>query len=270
VPELEPGGGSPRRTARLVIAGRLGLLSLAGLAALWAFAFSGGRGHSATGPVGHVHAQTAAGHDEHAHHGHHHRGSTVAQPDDPGDHKVVGTAQRRVFTLEVRAPAWLEAHGVVTAVLRKDQLDGLAPGARGVFFSAAAPSAGRPVRLSGAAPASWDAATSRVQFRVESRGAGPRPGEVGWVQLAARSREVLLIPSSALLYSPAGPYVLAADADGGAPAKRRVEIGSVSRGLAVVLAGLEEGEPIVIGSAFSWDAERRLQSRREEIGGVAR
>ena len=255
----------PRRTARLVIAGRLGLLSLAALAALWAFAFSGGRGYSATSPVAHVHAYAAAGHDDHAHH---------AEParHDRHDHgsTVVGKAQRRVFTLEVRAPAWHEAGGMVTAVLRKDELGGLAPGERGVFFSATTPSAGVPVRLSRAAPASWDSATSRVQFLAEGRGSGLRPGEVGWVRLAARPREVLVIPSSALLYSPAGPYVLAADTDDGAPVKRRVEIGSVSRGLAVVLDGLEEGERIVVGSPFSWDAQRRLQPRHEEIAGVTR
>jgi multidrug efflux pump subunit AcrA (membrane-fusion protein) len=81
---------------------------------------------------------------------------------------------------------------------------------------------------------------------------------VGWVELAARPRKLLVVPSSAVLYSPEGPYVLAAGADGRTFSTRRVEIGRVSRGLAVVLSGLREGEPIVVGSTFSWDAERRL------------
>jgi hypothetical protein len=32
-----------------------------------------------------------------------------------------------------------------------------------------------------------------------------------------------------------------------------------------VLSGLREGEPIVVGSAFSWDAERRLHEARAGV-----
>jgi multidrug efflux pump subunit AcrA (membrane-fusion protein) len=170
----------------------------------------------------------------------------------------------------VRAPAWLATDGAVTAVLRKEELAGLFPGERAVFFRATAPSVGIDVRLGAAPPLPWDGPTARVQFRLKTRGSVLRPGQVGWVRIAPRPRELLVIPSSALLYSSAGPYVLAAGADNRTLSKRRVEIGTVSRGFAVVLTGLREGEPIVVGSAFSWDAERRLQPRNEEIAGVAR
>ena len=90
------------------------------------------------------------------------------------------------------------------------------------------------------------------------------------MELAARPRKLLVVPSSAVLYSPEGPYVLAAGADGRTFSGRRVEIGRVSRGLAVVLSGLREGEGIVVGSAFSWDAERRLQPQHEATAGVMR
>jgi hypothetical protein len=31
---------------------------------------------------------------------------------------------------------------------------------------------------------------------------------------------------------------------------------------------LREGEPIIVGSTFSWNAERRLQLRHEATGGA--
>ena len=290
-PNLRPSG----TTSPLVIAGRLILLLMAAVATVWAFAFSEGRDHAASGSREHVHvhgasapdaaehdhAASGSGEDEHAEHAGHeghaaheghagHEASAVTESANLQDHKVMGAAARRVFTLEVRAPAWLETKGLVTAVLRTDQVTGLSPGERGLFFRASAPAEGIDVRLTAEPPAPWDESTSRIHFRVDTRAAELRPGEVGWVKLAARSRNLLVVPSSAVLYSPAGPYVLAARADGRTFSRRRVEIGTVSRGLAVVLSGLQDGEPIVVGSTFSWDAERRLQPQREEIAGVMR
>lgn len=265
---------------RIVIAGRVLLLSLAAGATVWAFAFSGSAAHTATASAAHAHGHGAAAppldmciageegreqHDEHQHHAAAHQA-----PATPHDPKVIGAAERRVFTLETRAPAWVDGDGAVVAVLRKDELGGLSSGERAEFFRAASPAEGIAVRLAAAAPESWDEATARVRFRGEARASGLRPYDVGWIKLAARSRELLVIPAGAVLYSPAGPYVLALDADGRTLGRRRVEIGSVSRGLAVVLAGLRDGEPIAIGSTFSLDAERRVQPRHEEIAGVTR
>jgi hypothetical protein len=36
----------------------------------------------------------------------------------------------------------------------------------------------------------------------------------------------------------------------------------------VVLSGLRDGEPIVVGSTFSWDAERRLQRSMKTTAGA--
>ena len=286
--ELERNVGSSGTTSSLVIAGRLILLLLAGVATVWAFTFSGARDQPASGAGehGHVHGAgargtaehdpAASGSEEHGHgHAHHGAGEhdpaasgsgpaaspefTVAESANPQDYKVIGTAEARIFTLSVRAPAWLETKGRVTAVLRNDELSGLSPGEHAFFFRATAPAEGIDVRLTAEPPAPWDGSTSRVRFRFDARASGLGRGAVGWVELAARPREVLVVPSSAVLYSPAGPYVLAAGMDGRTFSTRRVEIGRVSRGLAVVLSGLREGEPIVVGSAFSWDAERRLQ-----------
>jgi hypothetical protein len=295
VSELGPNVGSPGTTSSLVIAGRLILLLLAGVATVWAFAFSGARDPAPGGAGEHVHVHgasargsaepdhVASGSEEqgHAHHGagereHAASGSgpaasqefAVAESANPQDHKVIGAAGRRIFALSVRAPAWLETKGRVTAVLRNDELKGLSPGEHALFFRATAPAEGIDVRLTAEPPAPWDGSTSKVRFRIDARASGLAPGGVGWVEFAARPRELLVIPSSAVLYSPEGPYVLAAEADGRAFSTRRVEIGRVSRGLAVVLSGLQEGEPIVVGSAFSWDAERRLQPQQEATARV--
>lgn len=248
------------------------------------------RDHAPRGAQQHAHAHHGAGEDDdvarpeahaHARHGavDHDEAATgsgpaaspafaVAESVNPQNHNVIGTAQLRAFTQSVRAAAWLETDGLVTAVLRNDELSGLSPGEHALFFRATAPAVGIDGRLTAEPPAPWDGSTSRVRFRFDAPASGLEPGEVGWVELAARPRELLVIPSSAVLYSPDGPYVLAAGGDGRTFTTRRVQIGRVSRGLAAVLSGLRDGEPIIVGSAFSWDAERRQQRRHDATAGV--
>jgi hypothetical protein len=254
-------------TSALIIAGRLFLALLAGVATVWAFAFSGAREHAPSGSGEHVHV--------HAHGGEHDRAASgtgrAASPVftvPSANAQVIGTAETRSFVLSVRAAASLETDGRVTAMLRNDELGGLSPGERAFFFRAAAPAEGIAVRLTAEPPAPWDGSMSQVRFHFDARASGLGPGGVGWVELAARPRKLLVIPSSAVLYSREGPYVLAAGADGRTFSTRRVEIGRVFPGLAVVLSGLREGEPIVVGSTFSWDAERRLQTQREATAGA--
>lgn len=185
---------------------------------------------------------------------------------------VIGSATRRVFALEVRAPAWFETDGLVTAMLYKEDLVGLVPDEQGWFFGASAPITGIEVRLTADPPAPWDASTSRIHFRLAPGAPAIEPGEVGWVKLAPRPRELLVVPSSAVLYSPEGPYVLTTDAEGHTFQQRRVELGKVltKQNLAVVLSGLNDGEHMAIGGTFFLDAERRLQAQREGAAGVTR
>ena len=246
------------------------------------------RDHAPGGSEEHGRAHHGAGEQDHAagdsdEHGHAHHGaeehdhaasgsgpaaSPVFTVTESVNARVIGTAETRTFVLSVRAAAWLDTKGRVTAVLRNDELGGLSPGEHAFLFRATAPAEGIGVRLTAEPPAPWDASTSQVRFRFDARASGIEPGAVGWVELAARPRKLLVIPSSAVLYSPGGPYVLVAGADGRTFSTRRVETGRVSGGLAVVLSGLREGEPIVVGSTFSWDAERRLQPRHEATAGA--
>lgn len=179
------------------------------------------------------------------------------------NYKLIAGAKRRVVARGVRAPAWLEAGGVVVAVLYNDELTGLAPGERGLFLPAS-PAAGVGVRLTAEPPARWDASTSRVRFRVDAGVPVPGNGTVGWVTLTAKPRELLVVPSSAITNTPQGPYVLVASTDGRTFTPRPVEIGRVLSGLAVVVSGLRDHERVVVGNTFFLDAERRLRADGEE------
>jgi len=184
---------------------------------------------------------------------------------------VVDVAKRRVVTQLVRAPAWLAKGGAVTALLHKDDLVGLAPGEHALFFGTATPGAGTPVHLSSDHPRPWDASTVQVHFQID-RMAPVTKEETGWLELAPRPRELLVVQSSAVLYSGAGAYVLAAPPGSHTFTRRPVDIGRIldsgyAAGLSgdhfgaiVVLSGLEEGERVVVGDTFFLDAERRLQA----------
>lgn len=177
------------------------------------------------------------------------------------NYKLIAGAERRAFARAVRAPAWIEARGLLTATLYDDELGGLEAGELGRFVRAAAPTEGVDVRLTAEPPARWDLSTSRVHFRVDPAAPDLEPGEVGWVQLAARSRELLAIPASAVLVSPEGPYVLVAAPHGRTFTRRPLAIGQVLAGFAVVVSGLREGERVVVSNVFFLNAERRLSER---------
>jgi hypothetical protein len=191
-------------------------------------------------------------------------------PSAAAQNGVVDVARRRVVTQLVRAPAWLAEGGAVTAVLHKDDLVGVAPGEHALFFGTATPGAGTPVHLSSESPRPWDASTVQVRFEVDH--SAPAKETTGWLQLAPRPRELLVVPSSAVLYSGAGAYVLAAPPSGHTFTRRAVEPGRILDsgyvaglsgdhfGAIVVLSGLEEGEQVVVGDTFFLDAERRLQA----------
>ena len=192
--------------------------------------------------------------------------------------KAFGEVKRQVVTQVVRAPAWLGAGGVVTAVVYKESLAGLAPGDQAVFYRGAEPAKPIPVRLAPEPAVPWDASTVQARFVSEASPATER--DTGWLQLDARPRPYLVVPTSSILYSDDGAYVLAAAAGGHAFTRRAIQIGrNLDSGFAadlgtdrlgavVVLSGLSEGERVVTADAFFLDAERRLQGaqgKAEEV-----
>jgi hypothetical protein len=86
-----------------------------------------------------------------------------------------------------------------------------------------------------------------------------RPGEVGWVTLNGKRRELMALPSSTLLEDADGPYVLVAS-QGWMLTKRRVEVGRVFGGLAFVISGLTTHDRVLLRDAFFHDAEQRLHA----------
>ncbi len=278
-----------RATARLIIAGRLLLLLLAAGATVFAFGQSWARDRqttiareryvcpmhpevSATAPsecpICRMALEPVRPAPAHSLPATPSQSVSVEESSGLEEYNVIGAAERRSFTLEVCAPAWLE-NDLVTAVLYKHDLVGLDENDPALFFHASIASVGVNVRRTGEPPEAWDASTLRVNFRIDPgaragqparAGRAPVAREAGWLKLPARSREVLVVPSGAVLQSPEGPYVLAAEADGRTFSKRRVEIGRVLRGLTVVSSGLHADEAIAVGSAFSLNAEQRLLS----------
>lgn len=181
-------------------------------------------------------------------------------------------ARRRTYSHDVRAPAWVEADGTVAAILYTDELATLGPEEHVTFSASRAPaqaaddggSAPKPpgerieVHLEPEAPIPWDRSTSQVHFRAETN-QKLRPGEVGSVLLSGKRRELVSIPSVAILEDAEGPYVLVAS-EGWMLTRRPVEIGRVYGGLAFVISGLATRERVLVRDTFFHDAERRLHA----------
>jgi hypothetical protein len=182
----------------------------------------------------------------------------------------VETIEPRVFAQEVRAPARLDddGHGV-SALLYADEREALAPGEPGWFASTAQPRERIAVRATNGPSRHWDEATSLVPFRVEGRASpGIRPGDVGWLTIAARPRRLRVVTTAAVIDSPEGPSLFVAPPESGAFTKRRVEIGRSFFGVTVVTAGVADGERIAVGNAFFFETDRRLRGDADPPSGV--
>lgn len=167
-------------------------------------------------------------------------------------------ARRRVFAQELDAPAWVEEDGIGTALVYGDELAEWTESDAARFVPTRTPDQTIAVRPATDPPVPWDEGTSRVRFRAGPGATLPPAGTVGWVARPARAREVLVVPSSAILESARGPYVLAPPGDGREPEPRPVTIGKALSGVTTIVSGLREGERVVAGNAFFLDAERRL------------
>lgn len=171
---------------------------------------------------------------------------------------------RQTFSEAVRAPAWVDANGLVAAMVYRDDLVGLGPDVPAVLYPARAPSHGVDVALTADPPTDWDAATVHVHFRVaaapDPRDPGDpalRPGDHGIVVIAARPHELQVVPASAVLQAADGPYVLALDPVHRRLVPRMIQTGRTHHGATAVLSGLSDGDSVVTTGAFLVDIEAR-------------
>lgn len=178
----------------------------------------------------------------------------------------IALARRHVFPQEIYAPAWLEGSGIATAILYKDEIAELAPSEQAEFFAANAPNRGVAVEWMLEPEQASDDSTSQARFRVTARNdeSSSRNTQVGWLKLRHKKREALVVPASALLQSPEGPYLLVFLPERHALKKRPVSVGKTLDGFTAVVSGLGDRELVVGMGAFFMDAERRSH---EELGG---
>ena len=98
-----------------------------------------------------------------------------------------------------------------------------------------------------------------------------KPGMYAEVMLAARADKgpetaALLVPSEAVIRTGTRTVVIVAEANNRfRPAS--VEIGSESQGQTVILAGLEEGERVIVSGQFLIDSEASLRGALERLSG---
>jgi hypothetical protein len=194
----------------------------------------------------------------------------------PSPTAALGTPRFRTFSDAVRAPSWVEAPDRIAALLHRDDLVGLTSRERGTFFRALAPRTPIDVRLGADPPEPWDGSTVLVRFvavpAASARPAGEsenpwRAGDVGFLELEGRQRDLLVVPESAVLRSSEGAYVLVASPDGSF-VRRSIELGRARRGLAVVVSGLGERDEIVVGNAFFHDARVPPARSPSAVAGV--
>jgi hypothetical protein len=180
-------------------------------------------------------------------------------------HNIVDSVRRHSLLVparELRGPASVGDDGVVTAVFYDDEIAALGADEVGTFTPTDTPQRSFGVERIAGAPERWDRSTSRIRFHLvqaAARAAAPRAGQVGWLELEPRPRQVLTVPASAVLESPEGPYVLAWTGSGFTFEKRRIEIGEtfLKQGMVVVLSGLHVNERVVGRATFFLEADRR-------------
>lgn len=169
---------------------------------------------------------------------------------------------RQSFSEAVRAPAWVDANGLVAALVYRDDLAGLGPDVPAVLYPASAPSRGVAVALTAEPATAWDAATAYVHFRVAAATEPPLPaGDHGLVIIAARPHELQVVPANAVLQAAEGPYVLALDPVHRRLVPRMIQTGRTHHGFTAVLSGLADGDSVVATGAFLVDVDARGANR---------
>ena len=171
----------------------------------------------------------------------------------------VAQARRNVLAGEVFAPAIAEADGTITARLYRDELQTLGADEHAELIAADA--LGRPLEVErDREPPVVHATLADVKFRPVPGVPPPAAGRIGWIKLAYKTRDMLVVRASSVIQSADGPYVLVFSAERGSLGKRKVEVGKEWDGMAAIVGGLRDKEFVIMANTFSFDAERRLRA----------
>lgn len=188
-----------------------------------------------------------------------------SQPQVPHAYRpMVGAIREITVTIAPHLPAVVSAvTGTdmrLVAVVHPEELASLLRNEAGRFTPSIAGGRATAIRLSLDASEERDDGMALVRFRVERSDARLRPGTPGWIDLPGRRRMVLVIPTSALIESPDGPYILASSADRQTFTKRPVVVGSSLSYYTILLSGAQVGDLVVVMEAFFLNAELRLRT----------
>jgi len=110
-----------------------------------------------------------------------------------------------------------------------------------------------------------DTRTLTVRFEFPNSGMALKPGMFANVELETEAMEGVVIPDSALMDTGERQVVFVSAGDG-VFEPREVRVGTRSGGKAQVLAGVAEGEQVVIRANFLLDSESRLRAAIAGMG----
>lgn len=108
--------------------------------------------------------------------------------------------------------------------------------------------------------------TGKARLVVDNADYLLKPGGYVTIILAVHTREMLTVPSSALLRDSTGAHVIVALGNGRFQT-REVEAGKTWKGRTEIMEGLTEGEEIVINGQFLIDSESSLRESLQNMSG---
>jgi hypothetical protein len=195
----------------------------------------------------------------------------AAAPGEPPELTPYGvrTVLARAGMREIRAPARADGARVVIALVRRDELAALASDEHGSFEPAGAGTAPVAVERRRDAPRPWDDDTVELSFDLDRGAPNLAPGVAGSVAFAPRRQRIAVVPETALLQAPEGPFLLVASHGDRVFTWRKVSIGRVTLGNVPIVDGVAAGERIATRRISFLEAERRLRdpaSRHIEVG----
>lgn len=109
--------------------------------------------------------------------------------------------------------------------------------------------------------------TLKVRLEFSNQDLALKPGMFADVQADLESREGILVPDSAVVDTGQRELVFV-ERGGGRFEPRQVRVGTRSGGRALILAGLDEGERVVVRANFLIDSESRLRAAIAAIQGA--